>query len=114
LGDLTIEVPGSSVGGASSVLLAPSPTGQLQLLAEGDVAPTSIAMLDADPGVSAPCPRLALKPFFRAELARLPAIMRVLAARFASEVLPMNLPPEEGATRPSREGAGKAGCAVHP
>jgi hypothetical protein len=36
---------------ALSVLLVPSPRGQLELLAGGNIAPATIAMLDADPGV---------------------------------------------------------------
>jgi len=36
---------------AHSVLLMPSATGQLQLLAGGDIAPATIAMFDADPGL---------------------------------------------------------------
>src|SRR6201999_3055946 len=35
---------------ASAILLAPSPIGELELLAGGNIAPSTIAMLDADPG----------------------------------------------------------------
>ncbi|HEX2592272.1 MAG TPA: filamentous hemagglutinin family protein, partial [Rhizomicrobium sp.] len=48
-GDLTLV--GSGVTAASSILLYPSPTGQLVLLAGGDIAPVTIAMSDADPGI---------------------------------------------------------------
>jgi hypothetical protein len=51
-GDLTVVVASENGGGgASSVLLVPSSAGQLQLLAGGNIAPTSIAILDADPGI---------------------------------------------------------------
>src|ERR1700733_11939871 len=41
--------------------------------------------------------------------------VRDLAARFrASFVINVSLSETEGAVRPSREGAGKTGCALHP
>ncbi|MDR3471016.1 MAG: hypothetical protein P4M09_04930, partial [Devosia sp.] len=46
--DLRANVQGVTV--AKSILLVPSPVGQLSLLAGGDIASTSIAMLDTDPG----------------------------------------------------------------
>ncbi len=48
-GDLNVMTPGTL--SASAVLLVPSPVAQLQLLAGGDIAPATIAMLDADPGL---------------------------------------------------------------
>jgi filamentous hemagglutinin family protein len=36
---------------ATAVLLYPSPTGTLRLIADGDIAPLTIAMVDASPGV---------------------------------------------------------------
>ncbi|HEY4079018.1 MAG TPA: filamentous hemagglutinin family protein [Rhizomicrobium sp.] len=50
-GNLAINTDDTSFSQARSVLLAPSPTGNLQLLAAGDIAPASIAMLDGDPGL---------------------------------------------------------------
>jgi len=50
-GDLNISTAGPSKSSASAVLLVPSPVGELDLLAGGDIAPATIAMLDADPGV---------------------------------------------------------------
>ncbi|HEY4078732.1 MAG TPA: filamentous hemagglutinin family protein [Rhizomicrobium sp.] len=38
-------------GAAQALLMAPSSSGQLQLLAGGDIGPATIAMLDADPGL---------------------------------------------------------------
>ncbi len=59
-GDLNVMTPGSS-NVAAAVLLVPSPIGQLQLLAGGDVAPATIAMLDSDPGILRGCsPRLTM------------------------------------------------------
>jgi hypothetical protein len=50
--DLDIVTNGPGAGNAAlSVLLVPSPQGQLTLLAGGDILPATIAMLDADPGV---------------------------------------------------------------
>ncbi len=48
-GDLALSTGGT--GQASSILLYPSPTGELQLVAGNDIAPTVIAMSDADPGL---------------------------------------------------------------
>ncbi|WP_213737826.1 filamentous haemagglutinin family protein [Bradyrhizobium sp. dw_411] len=48
-GNLSVNTGGTNEG--LSVLLMPSPKGQLQLLAGGDIAPSTIAMLDADPGL---------------------------------------------------------------
>ncbi|MCK9917118.1 filamentous hemagglutinin family protein [Microbacteriaceae bacterium K1510] len=53
-GDLTIgslTSPTSSFPSAAVVLMVPSPVGQLQLFAGGDIAPLSLAMLDADPAM---------------------------------------------------------------
>jgi hypothetical protein len=48
-GNLTVNNPtGVGIG---AVLLMPSASGQLQLLAGGNIAPATIAMLDADPGL---------------------------------------------------------------
>ena len=38
-------------GGDTQILMAPSPIGQLELLAAGDIAPATLAMSDADPGL---------------------------------------------------------------
>jgi filamentous hemagglutinin family protein len=53
-GDLLVNTLNTGLptdGVASEVLLAPSPVGQLSLLAGGGIAPSTIAMLDADPGI---------------------------------------------------------------
>lgn len=53
-GDLELRrtdlVP-TAPGGDTQILMAPSPIGQLELLAAGDIAPTTLAMSDADPGL---------------------------------------------------------------
>ena len=48
-GDLTINT--SSVGGASAVILFPSPTGELQLISGANITQTEIAQDDGDPGL---------------------------------------------------------------
>ncbi|MEJ1970169.1 MAG: filamentous hemagglutinin family protein [Rhizomicrobium sp.] len=50
-GDVAVNSPPPVSTSGAAVLLMPSPTGELQLLAAGSIAPASIAMLDADPGV---------------------------------------------------------------
>jgi hypothetical protein len=50
-GDLAVMTGAAAGGAAQAILLAPSPVGQLQLLAGGNIAPATIAMLDADPGL---------------------------------------------------------------
>ena len=53
-GDLELRrtdtVP-TAAGGDTQILMAPSPVGQLELLAAGDIAPATLAMSDADPGL---------------------------------------------------------------
>ncbi|HEY1710349.1 MAG TPA: filamentous hemagglutinin family protein [Rhizomicrobium sp.] len=48
-GDLTLT--GTDQNAASGIFLVPSPTGELQLLAGGDITPVTIAMDDGDPGL---------------------------------------------------------------
>ncbi|MBV9570043.1 MAG: filamentous hemagglutinin family protein [Alphaproteobacteria bacterium] len=48
-GDLVLATGGTGV--ATSILLYPSPSGNLQLAAANNIAPTVIAMSDADPGL---------------------------------------------------------------
>ncbi len=52
-GDLDLVTSGVSAGhpAASAILLAPSPIGELQLLAGDNIGPANIAMLDSDPGI---------------------------------------------------------------
>lgn len=50
-GDLNIATGGLNQG-ASAVLLDPSAEGQLELIAGGNIAPATIAMLDADRGIA--------------------------------------------------------------
>lgn len=49
-GDLTLTAARSEPGGARTINLFPSPTGQLRLLAGGDINATTITMEDRDPG----------------------------------------------------------------
>jgi len=50
-GSLDLATAANTTNEASAILLYPSPTGNLNLYAAADILPTTIAMLDADPGL---------------------------------------------------------------